>query len=80
LRVTVRSTGAARLSVAVGRPPTGFAARPSRLDLAPGTSGSLLVSFRPRAARTFTARLLLAMNAPTTARVAVQLRGTGARR
>ncbi len=80
LRVTVRSSGTASLSVAVGRAPTGFAARPTRLALAPGSSRSILVTFRPRAARSFSGRLMLVTNAPAAARVSVQLRGTGLRR
>jgi subtilisin family serine protease len=79
LRVTVRSTGPVRLSVAAGRAPAGFAVRPGTLDLAPGASGSLRVTFRPRAARSSSGRLTLGTNAPAADRVVVRLTGVGAR-
>jgi hypothetical protein len=79
LRVTVRSTGPVRLSVAAGSAPRGFAVRPRRLELGPGASGSLAVTFRPRSVRAFSGRLTLGTNAPATARVVVRLTGAGAR-
>jgi len=79
LRVTVRSTGPVHLSVAAGRAPSGFAVAPGRLELAPGATGSLRVTFRPRAARAFSGRLTLGTNALASGRVVVRLTGAGVR-
>jgi subtilisin family serine protease len=79
LRVTVRSTGLARLSLAAGRAPSGFAVRPARLDVAPGATGLLSVTFRPRTVGAYSGRLLLGTNAPASSRVVVRLTGAGAR-
>jgi subtilisin family serine protease len=79
LRVAVRSVGAVRLSVATGRLPAGFGVRPARLALDPGSTGTLLVSFRPRARRAYSGRLVVATNAPASGRIVVRLTGAGAR-
>jgi hypothetical protein len=80
LSVTVRSVGSVRLAVAAGRPPAGFGVRPTRLRLARGATGALLVSFRPKVAKPFSGRLVLATNASAAGRVVLQLRGAGVRR
>lgn len=80
LRVVVRNVGAATLSLTAGRLQAGFGVRPARAEVEPGQATPLSVTFRPRAVRSFAGRLLLATNALASARIVVQLRGTGVRR
>jgi subtilisin family serine protease len=79
LRVTVRSTGPVRLSLAAARAPAGFAVRPARLDVAPGATGLLSVTFRPRSVRAYSGLLVLGTNAPASGRVVVRVTGAGGR-
>lgn len=79
LSLTVRSVGSASLSVRMVNQPGGFVVRPRTLTLLPGTTGSIAVTFRPRAVRAYTGSLIVSTNAPAAAQLLVRLSGTGRR-
>jgi subtilisin family serine protease len=80
LRLSISNAGTAALDVSAKVALPFAVATPVPLAVAPSTSASLVVSFRPRRRGTFRRTLTLTTNDASAARIAVSLSGTGRRR
>ena len=79
LRLSVTNAGSARLDVSAKVAAPFAVATPLPLEVAPRTSASLVVVFRPLRPRPFRRTLTLTTNDPAAARIAVSLTGAGRR-